>query len=233
MKETNVKCIFSLLCRYDFHFIVKALSQFGDAIKNLRVLPYNSENFRSLMFNSFEFLDTIAFLQAPLNQLCTDLKATNHDYNILKQTYLVKSNGTFDAEKYDMVLQKSFFPYEFCTSLRQMASVTTFPSIQDFHSCLTEETISETEHNFARTVWDKFHCKTLLDYTRVYNKIDTVLLAEVFQKFRKDMHEFSGLDPAYYLSLPAFSFDSMLKLTQTIISLPVDINQVTKKVLKQ
>jgi len=69
-------------------------------------------------------------------------------------------------------------------------------------------------------------CKNLIDYTLVYCKIDTILLAEVFQKFRKDMHKFSGLDPAHYISLPSYSYDSMLKLTNCEIKLPNDINMV-------
>ena len=40
------------------------------------------------------------------------------------------------------------------------------------------------------------------------------------------MIAFSGLDPARYISLPAFSFDSMLKLTSCKIDLPQDINIV-------
>jgi hypothetical protein len=40
------------------------------------------------------------------------------------------------------------------------------------------------------------------------------------------MHRFSGLDPAHYISLPSYSYDSMLKLTECEIELPTDINMV-------
>jgi len=57
--------------------------------------------------------------------------------------------------------------------------------------------------------------------------LDTILLAEVFQKFRKEMFSFSGLDPSFYISLPSYSFDSMLKFTGCEIKLPLeDINMV-------
>jgi hypothetical protein len=190
------------------------------------VLPFNGENFRTLTFNSFEFVDSLAFLQASLAELCTDLKDSGHNYEILKQTYLVKTNGKFDPKKYKMLLEKSFFPYEFCTSLRQMKKVKSLPDIEYFKSSLSETTITKRDHNFAKKVWKMFKCKNLLDYTKLYNKIDTILLAEVFQKFRKDMHKFSGLDPAHYISLPSYSYDSMLKLTGSVISLPTDINMV-------
>ena len=212
--------------RYDFHFIVKALGKYHEKFESIKVLPFNGENFRTISFNSFEFIDSLAFLQAPLSELCSDLKDSGHNYDILKQTYLVQTNGKFDKKKYNMVLEKSFFPYEYCQSLEQMESVTELPERKHFTSSLTEKTISASDHKFAKKVWKKFKCDNLIDYTKIYCKIDTILLAEVFQKFRKSMHTFSGLDPAHYISLPSYSYDSMLKLTKSQIGLPQDINMV-------
>lgn len=107
-----------------------------------------------------------------------------------------------------------------------MAKTKRLPSKEAFYSCLSEETITTENHDFAQKVWKTFGCRNLLDYTELYCKIDTILLAEIFQKFRNDMHKFSGLDPANYISLPSFSFDMMLKLTKCNIELPQDINMV-------
>jgi len=205
---------------------VKALGNFGEDIKSINVLPYNGENFRTLSFNCFEFIDSLAFLQSSLAQLCEDLKNTRHGYDILKQTYLVQTNGQFDPIKFDMVLQKSFYPYEYCTSLEKMIKTKKIPCKKSFYSSLSEETISDENYAFAKSVWKKFNCNNLLDYTKIYCKIDTILLAEVFEQFRTDMHNFSGLDPAHYISLPAYTYDSMLKLTKCEIELPTDINMV-------
>ena len=38
------------------------------------------------------------------------------------------------------------------------------------------------------------------------------------------MMVFSGLNPARYISLPAYGYDSMLLVTGTQIELPTDIN---------
>jgi len=107
-----------------------------------------------------------------------------------------------------------------------MLNTTSFPKKEDFYSSLSEETISETDYAFAKKVWNCFECKNLLEYTELYCKIDTILLAEVFQRFRKDMFKFSNLDPARYISLPAFSFDSMLKLTECELELPSSVDMV-------
>lgn len=94
-----------------------------------------------------------------------------------------------------------------------------FPTKEQFYSSLSETTITDEEHQFAKSVWKKFKCKNLIEYAALYCKIDTILLAEVFQKFRKEMFNFSGIDPSHYISLPSYSFDSMLKLTKCNIEL--------------
>ena len=212
--------------RFDLHFIVKGLGKFGGEITHLNVLPYNGENFRTLSFNSFEFIDSLAFLQSSLAQLGSDLKDSNHDYKIINQTSLVKTNGKFDKEKFQMLLGKSFFPYEFCKNLPQMYSTKKLPKRKEFYSQLSEKSISKDDHKFAKTVWEKFGCRHLVDYTLIYCKIDVLILAEVFESFRDEMIRFSGLDPSQYISLPAFGYDTMLKTTGAVIELPTDINMV-------
>jgi hypothetical protein len=211
--------------KYDFHFIIKALNN-KPKIKNINILPYNGENFRTISFNSFLFIDSMSFLQNSLAKLSDDLSKTKNPYSILRQTQLVKTKGQFDRKKFRMVLGKSFFPYEFCTSLDLMLKTKKLPKRNNFYSSLSEETISIDDYKFAKKVWKKFKCRNLVDYAELYCKIDTILLAEIFQKFRKDMLKFSGLDPARYISLPSFSFDSMLKISNCCLQLPTDIDMV-------
>ena len=225
-KPTSIPIFMHNGSRYDLHFIVKALGKFGEQIAYLNVLPYNGENFRTLTFNNFQFIDSLAFLQASLSQLSSDLKSSNHDYSILKQTSLVKTNNKFDNEKFEMALDKSFFPYEYCKSLNQMYSTKKIPKRKNFYSSLSEKSISETDHKFAKNVWKKFNCRNLVDYTLIYCKIDVLILSELFEAFRDEMLNFSGLDPAQYISLPSYSYDSMLKITNAVIELPTDINMI-------
>ena len=112
-KQRKLKIFMHNGSKYDFHFIIKSLNNRSDDVKNIYVLPYNGENFRTISFNCFMFLDSLSFLQSSLAQLSEDLSKTNTSYNILKQTYLVKTKGHFDANKFKLVLGKSFFPYEY------------------------------------------------------------------------------------------------------------------------
>jgi hypothetical protein len=210
--------------KYDFHFIIRAFNEKN--VGDINILPYNGEHFRTIEFLGFKFLDSLAFLQASLGQLSEDLSKTDHSYSILKQTNLVKTNGLLDKRKFDLLLKKSYYPYEYCTDLDRMESTRKLPKIKDFYSTLREETIDEKEYHIARDVWRKFDCQDLLDYTKIYCKLDTILLAEIFQKFRADMFKFSNLDPAHYISLPSFAFDSMMKLTECELQCLPDIDMV-------
>ena len=59
------------------------------------------------------------------------------------------------------------------------------PSIQNFYSKLTGEDISDKGYNHARNVWKEFKCKTMGDYHDLYLKSDVLILADVFENFRK------------------------------------------------
>lgn len=98
---------------YDFHFLVKSLGKRD--VRNLYVLPFNTEKFRMIKFNSFVFLDSLAFLQASLASLSEELYKSGHDYPIIKQTDLVlkSEDGCVDEEKLSMLLQKGFFCYDY------------------------------------------------------------------------------------------------------------------------
>lgn len=111
-KSRKLKIFMHNGSKFDFHFIIKALNE-KKGVTNLHVLPYNSENFRTISFNSFIFCDSMSFLQASLAKLSDDLSKTNNSYLILKQTDLVKTNNRFDRVKFNMLLGKAYFPYEY------------------------------------------------------------------------------------------------------------------------
>ena len=52
--------------------------------------------------------------------------------------------------------------------------------------------------------------------------MDVYLLADVFENFRKQAHASYGLDPAMYLTMPSFSWDACLKLTDVHLELIQD-----------
>ncbi|MDP2794639.1 MAG: hypothetical protein Q8O25_11275 [Sulfurisoma sp.] len=105
-----------------------------------------------------------------------------------------------------------------------MDSTIQLPSRKDFYSTIKEKSISKKDHEFAKMIWDKFNIENLTKYMELYCAIDTLLLAEVFQKFRKTMFSLTGLDASHYISLPGLGWDAMLKITNCEIGLPTDVD---------
>ena len=52
------------------------------------------------------------------------------------------------------------------------------------------------------------------DYHDLYVQTDTLLLADVFEKFRDKCIEIYGLDPSYFLSAPGLAWQACLKNKQ-------------------
>ena len=91
-----------------------------------------------------------------------------------------------------------------------------------FYFKLTGEDISDCDYNHAENVWGKFDGKTIGDYHDLYLKSDVLILADVFENFRKTGKEYYNLDPAHYFSCPGFAWDAMLKMTDINLKLITD-----------
>ena len=98
------------------------------------------------------------------------------------------------------------------------------PSIEMFYSKITGEDISDEDYNHAKNVWEKFRCKTMGDYHDLYLKSYVLILADVFENFRKTGKEYYNLDPAHYFSCPGFGWDAMFKMTDIILESITDID---------
>ena len=67
------------------------------------------------------------------------------------------------------------------------------------------EDISDKDYNHAQKVWDVFEIRDFGDYHDLYVQTDTLLLADVFEKFRDKCIEIYGLDPSYFYSAPGLA----------------------------
>ena len=66
---------------------------------------------------------------------------------------------------------------------------------------------------------------TVKGYLDLYLKVDLLLLAYMFESFRKVCINSFELDPAYYLSTPGYSWDAMLRFTDVNLKLISDIEK--------
>ena len=101
----------------------------------------------------------------------------------------------------------------------EVLNETQLPAQEQFFSKLNDEGVSDEDYMHAQQVWNEFNCMTMGDYHDVYLKSDVLLLADVFESFRKTALETYKLDPAHYITAPGLSWDAMLKLTKVRLEL--------------
>ena len=85
------------------------------------------------------------------------------------------------------------------------------PSKESFYSNLTVENISETDYRHANNVFKTFKLNNLGYYHDLYVQSDILLLADVFENFRKACIKTYELDPAYFISLTGLAWQACLK----------------------
>ena len=78
---------------------------------------------------------------------------------------------------------------------------------------MNDEDITDEDYKHAQNVWNTFKCKTIRDYHDLYLKSDVLLLADVFENFRKTCLKHYKLDPAHYYTSPGLAWDAFLKET--------------------
>ena len=97
-----------------------------------------------------------------------------------------------------MLLRKGVYPYEYMNGSDKF-NETSIPSKEPFYSNLTMENISETDYRYANNVLKTFKLNNLGDYHDLYVQSNTLLLADVFENFRKACIKTYELDPAYFI----------------------------------
>ena len=96
------------------------------------------------------------------------------------------------------------------------------PSKDEFYSKLNMAGISEKDYQHACKVWNEFGLKNVGDYHDLYLKTDVILLANVFESFRKMCLDNYGLDPAHFYTAPGLAWKACLKNTGVNLELLKD-----------
>ena len=86
-------------------------------------------------------------------------------------------------EKLELLLKKGIYPYDYMDSVERFEE-TELPKKEAFFSKLNGEAVSEEDYEHAKKVWNEFEMKTFREYHDLYNQLDVLLLADVFENFR-------------------------------------------------
>ena len=188
------------------HLLIEEF-QLHTSVRKPRILAKNSERFRTLTINRFIIQDSLEHMPTSLDALVTDLNKTkNFTFPIVRQMRrFEKLRWRKRKRGLSMLTRKGIFCYEHYTSFEQIKAATSIPPIQAFYSTLNEESISESDYQFAKDMFKHFKCKNMLDYMMLYCSLDVALLCETFLQYRKMVMKHFDLDPAYYVG-NIFSF---------------------------
>ena len=98
-----------------------------------------------------------------------------------------------------MLLREGVYPYE-CMDDWEKFNEATLPEKEEFYSNLNMEEIPEVDYMHRKRVCKDFEIKGLGEYHDLYLKSDTLLLADVFENFRKMSLKVYQFDPAKFIA---------------------------------
>ena len=157
-------------------------------------------------------MDSVNFLLSSIDKL---VKGSDE--------FLIMQRIVPEENKRRLLLKKGIYPYEYMDSFDRF-SETQLPEKETFYSSLSGQGITDEDYAHAKQVWETFGCQNLEDYHNLYVATDSLLLADVFENFRKVCQEKYGLDPAHYYSAPGLSWDALLKKTRVELELLTDMD---------
>ena len=229
-KPKFIPVIFHNLSGYDSHLFIKALSETKGNIdcipnnqqkyisfsKNLKVGEYLDKNNKTHDKNlKIRFIDSLKFLNSSLDVLSNNLP--EEECKNLKRYY--------DGEKFKLVKRKGFYPYEYMDSETKFKEIEPTPQ-SAFYSRLRGKGISNNDYKHFLNVWRVFNIENLKEYHELYNKVDVLILADVFENFRENSLKYYKLDPAHYFTAPGLAWDAALKITNVNLELLSDVNML-------
>ena len=173
----EISVVFHNDSNYDYHFIIKELANEFEGLFEC----YGEKRERTKLF--------FVFHQRKLQKSIKIFK-----------TFKTSNN---DINKFILLLRKGVCSYGYMDHWEKFDE-TTFPRKEELFSNLNMEQIADADYIYRKIACKDFGIKSLGKYHHLYLKSDALLLANVFENFRKMYLKIYQLDPAKFLSAPFF-----------------------------
>ena len=115
---------------------------------------------------------------------CNEDYSNKLDEKLKKQFKNLFKFSDNDINKFILLLRKGVYPYEHIYDWEKF-NETTLPEKEEFYSNLNMEDITDADYVHGKRVCKDFEIKNSGEYHDLYLKSDTLLLADVFENFRK------------------------------------------------
>ena len=198
-EDIKIPNIFHNLHGYNSHFIMQ---QVGEIAKkhaymnkkrekqdlNINAIPNNMGKYIAFMLgNHLTFINRFQFMSSSLDKLISNLPKEAFKY----------TSKEFTGKELSLMSQKGVYPYDFMKGFEKFDQMELLTKDQ-FYSILNNQHIMNDEYNHAKEVWKVFDIMTMGAYHDLYLKSDALLLADVFENFRKTCLQYYKLDPCHY-----------------------------------
>ena len=198
-----IPVIFHNLAGYNAHLFIRELSKYTTGIG---VIAKNMEDYISFSISvevdkyinkgsnervkemELRFIDSIKFTSSSLDSPVNNLARGGHEFFGFE---------SYNDHKCKLLIQKGIYPYKYMDSWDKFKE-TSLPSIAHFYSDLNMSGVSDGDYEHACSVWREFGIKNMGEYHDLYLRTDVVLLANVFESFRRVCLENYGLDPSHF-----------------------------------
>ena len=210
--EGNINCILNNEEKY-ISFSKKIwVKSYTKKVKNEEGEPAEKE---IKVYHTIRFIDSFKFMSTSLEKLVNNLPKDD----------FINLSLYYSGDKFNLLTSKGVYPYEYMDSLKKLKE-TKLPPKESFYSRLNDGGISDEDYTHAQKVWRTFKMEYFKDYHELYNKVDVLLLADVFENFRNICLENYKLDPAHYYTAPGLAWDAALKVTDVNLELLSDIDML-------
>lgn len=141
------------------------------------------------------FIDSYQHLPTSLEKLVNNLE---HDqFKILKHHFI--------NQDISFLTRKGLYPHDDVADFSKYEE-TDLPPPSAFINRLTEEQISESDYRHAENIWQFFDLQNLGEYHDLYLKRDILLLADVFENYRKLCQQYYDIDSTHMYPSPSLSW---------------------------
>ena len=162
-----------------------------------------------------KFIDLFQFMSTSLATLVNNLKKSGiENFKCMKNEF---------GDDIELLLRKGMYPYSFMDNWDKFKLSPNALKQDDFIDDLTGKNISNDDFEFFNLVCNKMNIKNMGEYHDLYLKTDVLLLADVFENFRKVYNNYYKLDPCHYISSPGLSWDACFKMTKKELELLTEL----------
>ena len=226
-----IPIVFHNLSGYDAHLFIKELASSSTEGAKMGVIAKNKEDYISFSIkeevdkyidkNGIEkskeielrFIDSFKFMSSSLDSLVNNLARRGSEFFGFEE---------YSKNQYKLLIKKGIYPYEYMTDWDKFKE-TRLPPREAFYSKLNMSGVGNEDYEHANRVWKEFGLKDLGEYHDLYLKMDVILLANVFEAFRKACLKNYGLGPAHFYIAPGLAW---LKKTRIRLELLLDPNML-------